>query len=340
MTLQAPQLAERPRFPLPRYPTGWFLVGWSRDVEPEQAIPLKYFGRDLVMFRTKDGEVSVLDAFCPHLGAHLGHGGKVDGDTIVCPFHAWEFNGKGECTKVPYAKKIPPKATLQTWTVRENAPFIWVWFDIDGREPLWEMPATPEFSSDEWSEPYTKQWRIRTHQQEMAENAVDSAHFKYLHGTQNLPVAEVKLDGPVLHMVTPADMITPKGGVKGQIESISYGFGMGLTRFTGLVDTLLAGCVATIDEEYVDVRFTFTVKKIGSASITTGVGKAFVKEISRQLEQDTPVWENKIHFERPVLCDGDGPIGLYRRWCKQFYPEWYRKQAQAAYYGKPLDDDE
>jgi len=22
---------------------------------------------------------------------------------------------------------------------------------------------------------------------------------------------------------------------------------------------------------------------------------------------------------RPVLCDGDGPIGLFRRWAKQFY---------------------
>ena len=39
----------------------------------------------------------------------------------------------------------------------------------------------------------------------------------------------------------------------------------------------------------------------------------------RQLGQDIPIWEHKVMKDRPVLCDGDGPIGLFRRWCKQFY---------------------
>ena len=42
-------------------------------------------------------------------------------------------------------------------------------------------------------------------------------------------------------------------------------------------------------------------------------------EVSRQLEQDIPIWENKVYLSRPVLCDGDGPIGVFRRWAKQFY---------------------
>ena len=47
-------------------------------------------------FRTEAGEVAVLDAFCPHMGAHLGHGGKVEGGGLVCPFHAWKFDGAGK----------------------------------------------------------------------------------------------------------------------------------------------------------------------------------------------------------------------------------------------------
>jgi hypothetical protein len=50
-----------------------------------------------------------------------------------------------------------------------------------------------------------------------------------------------------------------------------------------------------------------------------GVGKAFVAEVTRQLEQDIPIWENKVQYEKPLLCDGDGPIGIFRRWCTQFY---------------------
>jgi hypothetical protein len=33
----------------------------------------------------------VLSAHCRHLGAHIGHGGTVNGDRVVCPFHGWEW---------------------------------------------------------------------------------------------------------------------------------------------------------------------------------------------------------------------------------------------------------
>jgi hypothetical protein len=35
-----------------------------------------------------------------------------------------------------------------------------------------------------------------------------------------------------------------------------------------------------------------------------------------------------------MLCDGDGPISEFRRWCGEFYPDWYRKQAEDEYYGR------
>lgn len=322
----------RPRFPLPRYPTGWFQVGWADDLAPGEVKPLQYFGQHLVLFRTEAGEVKVLDAYCPHLGAHLGHGGKVEGDDIICPFHAWKFNGAGECTEVPYAKKIPPKAKIPCWSVRERNGFVLVWHDIDRRPPLWEIPEQPEFGNDEWTPYVKKQWRLRTHNQEMAENVVDTAHFKYLHGTVNQPPATIEVDGHIFHMQALTTMTTPAGEVQGQIESFSHGFGYATNRFTGLVETLCIGNVTAVDDEYVDVRFSFTIKKIGGRSTTAGVGRAFVAEISRQLEQDAPVWENKVFFERPVLCDGDGPFPVLRKWGKQFFPEWYRQEAHDAYY--------
>jgi cholesterol 7-dehydrogenase len=44
-------------------------------------------GQHLVLFRTEKDEAKVLDAYCPHMGADLGVGGKVVGDCIECPFH-------------------------------------------------------------------------------------------------------------------------------------------------------------------------------------------------------------------------------------------------------------
>ena len=38
-----------------------------------------------------------------------------------------------------------------------------------------------------------------------------------------------------------------------------------------------------------------------------------------QFENDVPIWENKVYRPTPILCDGDGLIAEFRRWCQQFY---------------------
>jgi len=112
------------RYYTPAIPDGWFQVAYSDELKPGEVLPLAYFGGSLVLFRSESGEASVLDAFCPHLGAHLGYGGKVEGNCIRCPFHAWKFDRAGQCTEVPYAQKIPPKAKIKPWVVRELAGLI------------------------------------------------------------------------------------------------------------------------------------------------------------------------------------------------------------------------
>ena len=43
------------------------------------------------MFRGEDNSVGVADPYCPHLGAHLGHGGRVCGD--YNPITGWASGG-------------------------------------------------------------------------------------------------------------------------------------------------------------------------------------------------------------------------------------------------------
>ena len=69
------------RYPFP-VPNGWFVVATSAEIAPGEVRALHYFDRDLVLYRTDSGEPRVLDAHCPHLGAHLGYGGSVAGDRV------------------------------------------------------------------------------------------------------------------------------------------------------------------------------------------------------------------------------------------------------------------
>src|SRR5678815_5883705 len=89
------------------------MVGYSDELPIGTTKALRYFGQALAAYRGEDGKIRILDAHCPHMGAHLGVNGVVIGDRIACPFHGWRFCETGECVEIPYAKKIPPKARVR-----------------------------------------------------------------------------------------------------------------------------------------------------------------------------------------------------------------------------------
>lgn len=63
----------------------------------------RILGKNLIVFRGESDEAHVFDAYCAHMGAHLGVGGTVlPGDCLQCPFHGWIFDGKtGQCVQIP-----------------------------------------------------------------------------------------------------------------------------------------------------------------------------------------------------------------------------------------------
>ncbi len=307
------------RVPLP-IPFGWFRVADSNELERGGVHPIHYAGRDLVLFRDEEGEAHVLDAHCPHLGAHLGHGGRVVGRTLRCPFHAWRFDGDGHCVEVPYARRVPPRVRARAHPVCERNGVVFFWHHPKGEPPGWEVPDVPELRSDEWLEPRRVQFRVRTHAQEMAENVVDPAHFRFVHGTPHVPDMDVSIDGHVFRGYQGLTFTTPQGEKKGRVDVENHGGSFGVTRFQGVVDTLLVICGAPIDDELHETTIRFSVRKpAGDAEAARRVGDAFIAEVTRQYEQDIPIWENKRFLEKPVLCDGDGPIGVVRRYYAQFY---------------------
>ena len=78
---------------------GWYWIINSCDLKPGDVKAISYCGRNVVLFRGKNGKPYVLDAYCAHMGAHLGIGGKVRfNNCIECPFHGWAFDGEtGQC---------------------------------------------------------------------------------------------------------------------------------------------------------------------------------------------------------------------------------------------------
>jgi nitrite reductase/ring-hydroxylating ferredoxin subunit len=309
------------RYPFPTTFSGWYRILDSHELAVGAALPVPAFGRELVVFRGEDGRARAFDAHCPHLGAHLGHGGTIAGDGLRCPFHGWRFDSTGACVHVPYASKIPSRAQLRAWDLREVGGRMLAWYDAEGRLPAWEPPGCPELGHPEWDGPTRHRRTVSTHVLEVAENVVDPAHFLVLHGVATLPITETAADGPTFRSWSRLTQQTPRGERSTSIDAEGSGVGLWRVHFRGIVETLLNMDLTPIADNLVAIRLDFYVSRSGGSSAGHGVGAAMIQEIMHQLDQDIRIWEHKIYRTDPILCAGEAGIPAIRRWARSFYPK-------------------
>ncbi|WP_190132992.1 Rieske 2Fe-2S domain-containing protein [Streptomyces mashuensis] len=91
-----------------------------------------------MLHRTGDGTPLAAGAHCPHLGAHLGRGGRVEGEDIVCPFHTFAFGPDGPCVRSGYGQRIP-RMGLHTLDVRDVNGAVMVWWHAERRPATWDV---------------------------------------------------------------------------------------------------------------------------------------------------------------------------------------------------------
>ncbi len=271
-----------------------------------------------MLWRDGDGQHHLADAWCPHLGAHLGHGGRVEDGCLVCPFHEWSYDTAGHNVDIPYADRPNRKARLRTYWTSERNGHLLGWYHPDPAvAPTWEVPdALP----DEAVECQRFNRQVRTGWQELAENSVDMSHFRSVHGLNQVgEVGELHIEGPYRRVRSSQSFHTPRGEFEGQIESNSYGPGMGVIHFTLMGTVTLISATTPVEHDLVDVRFTMYHK--AGDDMAAKIGVAFGAEVERQFDQDIPIWEHKRYQPSPALAPSERPITEFRKWAKQFYAE-------------------
>ncbi|MEV6276030.1 Rieske 2Fe-2S domain-containing protein [Nocardia sp. NPDC051832] len=314
----------------PPYPHGWFAAAFSSDIRPGTILTRKFMGRDIVVYRTKSGRLCASEAYCPHLGAHLGHGGRICGEAIECPFHGFRFGTDGNCVSTPYAGGMPPPAArLATLPVRECFGMVMVYHGASG-EPPWEI----EVSADDggWRPLQKRKLRFHSHPQEVTENAVDYGHFGGVHNMGNFGVVTpLTIDGPRLRVTYRADKPVPiTGAVSGCFDIRVDGLGYSIVEVSlniGWTFRQLVLTTPTVGRE-VDAFLAVSVRRsrhrlvsLVLAPLERAWGRLVLELIVLELARDRKMWDHKKYLSKPALAGGDGPIGKYRRWARQFYPE-------------------
>lgn len=75
---------------------GWYQVAYERDLR--EGLNAVSVDCEEVALLARGSGVTAFDAYCPHRGAHLCHGGVAREDHVVCPFHGFKIGiGKNVC---------------------------------------------------------------------------------------------------------------------------------------------------------------------------------------------------------------------------------------------------
>lgn len=159
-------------------PEGWFWVMQSHELKVGAAKSASFFGRDLAVFRGQDGKVRGLDAYCPHMGAHLGDG-IVEENSLRCLFHNWKFSEDGRCVDIPCQKSLSGIPKIRHYRMEDRFGLIWIWMgDESVRIPIPRPPELAEVDVDtSLGNPFSK----NCHPNVVMINAIDAQHFNTVH---------------------------------------------------------------------------------------------------------------------------------------------------------------
>lgn len=160
----------------------WYAIEHSGAVG-EKPRKLKVCGMELALFRRRsDRRVFALSNLCVHRGGSIADG-WTQGDCIVCPYHGWEYEGDGRCSKIPAnapGSAIPKKAHVDAYPVEERYGLVWVYLgDLPAAERP-PIPELPEYGAPGWRT-VTGEFTWKAHYSRVVENGIDIAHTAFVH---------------------------------------------------------------------------------------------------------------------------------------------------------------
>lgn len=158
----------------PTYPVhSWYVAATSEEVAGSP-LGRRALGTALVLYRTADGTVVVLEDRDAHRPYPLSLG-RVEGDLIVSSYSGFAYGPGGQCVRVPTQAEVPYGARVRAFPVREVDGLVWVWFGEVGTADLHRPPRVPWLREEEWST-LGSEWTTQADFLLLHENFADITH--------------------------------------------------------------------------------------------------------------------------------------------------------------------
>lgn len=112
----------------------WHPVLCSSSLK-KKPVSVKIHGKEIAIFRTKSGSVAALEDRCCHRRMRLSKG-WVEGESLVCPYHAWHYDSCGNVTSLN-SPKI--KACIESFDAIEKYDAVWIRRKSESKFPELEV---------------------------------------------------------------------------------------------------------------------------------------------------------------------------------------------------------
>lgn len=157
----------------------WYLLARSKEIR-SRPVSAMLRGVPLVLFRSAGGQAAALVDSCPHRGVPLSLG-RVRGDVIECRYHGWQFDGSGQCRRVPARSGagLSVALTADARAVVEQQGFLWVSGGVD--RPSSPPPRFPHLENDGYAHTVHESV-MPADLLSVAENILDVPHTSFVHG--------------------------------------------------------------------------------------------------------------------------------------------------------------
>jgi vanillate O-demethylase monooxygenase subunit len=157
----------------------WYVAALSKELK-DMPIARTLLNNPIVLYRAPNGQVNALADRCCHRQLPLSMG-TIEESGLRCGYHGLLFDGDGICVEVPGQKKVPRKAKVTPYTVKEQDELVWIWFGSEDNSAPDKEPPPYSFHTDERYVYDGDVYHYNAPYQLVHDNLLDLSHLGYVH---------------------------------------------------------------------------------------------------------------------------------------------------------------
>lgn len=155
----------------------WHPVATTGDLAEKKILAVRLLDEDIVLWQNGDRILAWQD-LCVHRGTRLSLG-RIEGETIVCPYHGWTYNTQGKCVRIPAHPDQTPPEKAHAKSYRVSVAYDLVWVSLG--QPDHDIPSFPEWDAAGYRQILCGPYRVNAGGPRIVENFLDIAHFPFVH---------------------------------------------------------------------------------------------------------------------------------------------------------------